>query len=132
MAATIAARSALLAAIVLAGAARAQSLEPMRGEITSFTDRFAVRVYPGNPYPTSIRMDVRVYDAEYRPIRAFVAPAAAVIGSKQQRRVLVIVPFDGAAEREVRICAEATPVETGQTRIRAQTCGRFVATRRSL
>ena len=119
-----------IAALGLAGGpAGAQSLEPMRGEIVSFADRFAVKVYPGNPYPTSIRIDVGVYDAAYRPIAAFVAPRGAVIGSGQRRRVLVIVPFEGETRREVRICAEASPVETGETRIRAQTCGRFIATR---
>ena len=33
----------------------------MRGEVTSFTDAFAVRVFPSNPYNKKIRIDVRVY-----------------------------------------------------------------------
>ena len=124
----------LAAALLLAGAhfggtASAQSLTPMRGEVRSFSDHFAVRVYPGNPYTRRLRVEVKVYDADFRPIRARVSPAQAMIGAEARRHVLVVVPFAGRTYRRVRICAESVPFPNESTRIRTQICGRFLAHR---
>jgi len=124
----------LLAAVaLLAGTApaAAQSMSPMRGEITSFTDAFAVRVHPANPYDHRIRVDVRVYDQEFRPVAAQVLPGSFTLGAQASRSVLVVVPFEGAASRKVRICTESVPFPDNQTQIRAQICGKFLATRQS-
>lgn len=77
-------RTAIIAAVGLATAlslpASAQSLSPMRQVVTSFTDEFAIRVFPKNPYRHRIRMEVRVYDQNFRLIPAHVSPKVMLMG----------------------------------------------------
>lgn len=124
---------AAAAAGMVPGTAAAQSLTPMRGEIRSMTEQFAVRVHPGNPYNRRIRVDVRVYDEKFREIPGAVAlPAFALIAPQDQRSVMVMVPFDGHSERKVRVCAESVPhaaVGTITQQVKAQVCGKFLARR---
>jgi len=125
--------AALLApalAIAAAAPASAQSMSPMRAEITSFAESFAVRVFPANPYDHQIRVEVRVYDQDFAPVAAEVLPGSFMLGAQASRSVLVVVPFAGAADRKVRICTESVPFPTEQTRIKAQICGKFFARRR--
>lgn len=111
-------------------AAAAQSMTPMRGEVRSFTNAFAVRVFPGNPYDRRIRVEVHVYDQDFQPIDAQISPSAFLLAGQASRPVLVVVPFDGASERKVRICTESIPFPGEQTQIRAQICGKFFGHRR--
>lgn len=121
---------AAMAAIgVTVGAVQAQSMTPMRGEITSFSDEFAVRVHPRNPYRHRIRVAVRVYDEKFRPVKARVLPTEMTLGANDSRPVTVMIAFEGARERRVRICTESVPFPNKQTRIKAQICGRFFARR---
>jgi len=119
---------ALLSSI---GAAHAQSMSPMRGEISSVSDAFAVRVNPANPYQHRIRVNVKVYDQNFMPVEARVTPDTFMLGGGATRQVLVIVPFDGNSERKVRICTESVPFPGQQTQIKAQICGKFFGQRRS-
>ncbi|RUX53765.1 hypothetical protein EOA22_27820 [Mesorhizobium sp. M7A.F.Ca.US.014.04.1.1] len=112
-------------------AAKAQSMSPMRGEINSFTDVFAVRVFPANPYDRNIRVEIHVYDQDFQPVDARVSPNVFQLASQASRSVLVVVPFGGAAERTVRICTESIPFPNQQTQIRAQICGKFFGRRKS-
>lgn len=125
--------AASLAVAILATAVsthgKAQSMTPMRGEITSFAESFAVRVRPYNPYNHRIRVAVRVYDADFHPVAARVAPAEILLGSGASRPVIVEIDFGPRRERRVRICAESIPFPNHQTKIRAQICGRFIARR---
>lgn len=124
---------ALAAAAVMAAAAAspaaAQSLTPMRGEAKSFTDQFAFRVYPANPYARRIKVEVKVYDENFAPVQASVSPPSAMLAPEDNRSVMVLVPFEGRDERRVRICAESVPFEDKATRLRTQVCGRFLAQR---
>ncbi|MDX8477370.1 hypothetical protein RFN28_02620 [Mesorhizobium sp. VK24D] len=122
---------AALAATLAPLTATAQSMTPMRGEVRSFTDAFAVRVFPGNPYDQRIRVEVHVYDQDFQPINAEISPSAFLLAGQASRPVLVIVPFDGATDRKVRICTESIPFPGEQTQIRAQICGKFFGHRRS-
>ncbi|WP_127520120.1 hypothetical protein [Mesorhizobium sp. Z1-4] len=106
-----------------------QSMSPMRGVVTSFTDVFAVRVHPANPYGHRIRVEVRVYDQDFAPVAARITPSSFMLGGQASRPVLVIVPFEGAASRKVRICTESVPFPGQQTQIKAQICGKFLARR---
>ncbi|WP_292341277.1 hypothetical protein [Mesorhizobium sp.] len=121
---------AALAASLAPLAATAQSMTPMRGEVRSFTDAFAVRVFPGNPYDQRIRVEVHVYDQDFQPVDAQITPRAFLLAGQASRPVLVLVPFDGATERKVRICTESIPFPGEQTQIRAQICGKFFGHRR--
>ncbi|RWN23343.1 MAG: hypothetical protein EOR94_03705 [Mesorhizobium sp.] len=112
-------------------AAKAQSMSPMRGEINSFTDVFAVRIFPANPYDRKIRVEIHVYDQDFQPVDARISPDVFQLASQASRSVLVVVPFDGAAERKVRICTESIPFPNQQTQIRAQICGKFFGRRKS-
>ena len=115
----------LLAALPALG----QSMSPMRGVVTAFADVFAVRVYPSNPYDHRIRVEVRVYNQKFQPVPARVTPPSFMLGAEASRPVLVVVPFEGAASRKVRICTESVPFPDQQTQIRAQICGKFLARR---
>ncbi|GAB5505685.1 MAG: hypothetical protein Rhirs2KO_08480 [Rhizobiaceae bacterium] len=115
----------LLAALPALG----QSMSPMRGVVTAFADVFAVRVYPSNPYDHRIRVEVRVYDQKFQPVPARVTPPSFMLGAEASRPVLVVVPFEGAKSRKVRICTESVPFPDQQTQIRAQICGKFLARR---
>jgi hypothetical protein len=119
-----------LAAIAVAAsiqAASAQSLSPMRGEVRSFTDRFAVRVFVGNPYQRRMQFEVAVYDRNFFPAVASVVPSRVTIGGGETQPVLVVVPFEGQNERRVRICVEGVAYNGNSTRVRTQVCGKFVA-----
>ncbi|MFC6490538.1 hypothetical protein [Nitratireductor sp. GCM10026969] len=120
---------AALAVLGGASAADAQAMTPMRGEVTSFSDEFAVRVRPYNPYQHRIQVEVRVYDQDFRPVAAKVSPRRLMLGGKASRPVLVVVGFEGAAQRRVRVCTESVPFPRQKTRIKAQICGRFIARR---
>jgi len=111
-------------------AATAQSMTPMRGEVRSFTDAFAVKVFPGNPYDKRIRVEVHVYDQDFRPVEARISPSVFLLAGQASRPVLVVVPFDGASDRKVRICTESIPFPGEQTQIRAQICGKFFGHRK--
>ncbi len=121
--------SAALALVLASFGANAQSMSPMRGEITSFENSFAVRVYPGNPYGHRIRVEVKVYDQHFVPIEAEILPPSVLLGADSSRPVLVVVPFAGSKQRKVRICTESIPFPGQGTQIRAQICGRFLARR---
>jgi len=116
---------------LMAEVAVAQSMSPMRGEIQSFTDSFAVRVHPSNPYKHRIKIDVRVYDQNFQPVKsARVTPSQMMLASEASRPVLVVIPFDGNTERKVRVCAESIPFPGQQTQIKAQICGKFLGRKR--
>ncbi|MGD9783365.1 MAG: hypothetical protein AB7E80_03360 [Hyphomicrobiaceae bacterium] len=116
-------------AVAPAAPAWAQAMSPMRGEVKSFSDQFAVRVFPMNPYQHRIKVEVRVYDETFAPVRAAVHPAETMLAPNGNRSVLVMVPFDGKTQRKVRVCTEAVPLQNKTQRVRTQICGRFIATR---
>ncbi len=113
--------------VVSADSVRAQAMTPMRGEVKSFSDKFALRVFPANPYQHRIKVEVRVYDETFAPVAAAVTPAAATLAPQDNRGFMVVVPFEGRKERRVRVCTEAVPFTHQTTRVRTQVCGRFVA-----
>jgi hypothetical protein len=119
-----------LALIVVAGTpALGQSMSPMRGVVTSFAEAFAVRVFPANPYDHRIRVEIRVYDQDFAPVAAQISPPVFTLGGQASRPVLVVVHFQGALSRKVRICTESVPFPGQQTQIKAQICGKFLARR---
>lgn len=124
-----AASAALIACGVLIAPAFPQAMTPMRGEVTSYTDVFAVRVHPFNPYRHRIKVTVKVYDQNFRPVRARVVPAEMMLGGGTTRPVIVTVGFGNQPRRRVRICTESIPFPNAQQLIRAQICGKFLATR---
>ena len=101
----------------------------MRGEIRTFSDQFAVQVFPGNPYQRPMRVEVKAYDDKFAPIEAVVTPSAAAVSPQDNRSALVVVPLEGRLERRVRICAESVPYKNNTSRLRIQVCGHFIAYR---
>lgn len=100
----------------------------MRGEPRSVMDSFAVRIVVGNPYKVKQRFEVRVYDEKFYPVAAQVSPPVAKLGPNGTRSVLVVVPFEGAVKRRVRICAEGLFGTEATSQLRTQVCGKFLAT----
>ncbi len=120
---------AICLALLPSGAA-AQAMSPMRAEVQSFTESFAVRVYPANPYEHRIRIEVKVYDHRFREVKdAVVSPAVFTLGARFSRPVTVMIPFGGEQKRKVRICTESIPFPGQTTRIKAQVCGKFLGKR---
>ena len=113
--------------------AAAQAMSPMRGQVQSFTDTFALKVFPSNPYNHRIRVEVKVYDQDFNPVEAKVMPAEFTLGGRNSRPVTVMVPFDGANQRKVRVCTESVPFPgiggKTTTTIKAQICGKFLGER---
>lgn len=127
---SLVAACAFAAVSASAAPAHAQAMTPMRGEVKSFTDKFALRVFPANPYPHRIQVEVKVYDETFAPIpTAQVMPATTTLAPQDNRSVMVMVPFDGQTERRVRVCTESVPYTDKSARVRTQVCGRFIATR---
>lgn len=121
---------ATLALAISAGASHAQSLTPVMGRVTTSQDMFQLRVKPRNTYSRRMRMEVRVYDAKFRPVRALISPWRFGIAAGSTRNVKIMVPFNGRAKRKVRVCVEAMPYSNTNQQIRTQVCGRYIATRR--
>jgi len=125
-----------LGLMLLPQQAAAQAMSPMRGEVQSFSDAFALKVNPINPYNKRIRMEVRVYDHKFRPVKsARVSPAQFTLGGQLSRPVSVVIPFEGQTRRKVRVCTEAVPFpheSAKATTIKAQVCGKFLGKRVSL
>ncbi|MEL6920552.1 MAG: hypothetical protein AAFO77_05935 [Pseudomonadota bacterium] len=120
-----------LALTLLPSEAAAQSMSPMRGKVNSFTDSFALKVMPANPYDHRIRIEVKVYDQNFRPVRdARVSPHNFTLAGQFARPVTVTVPFNGNKERRIRVCTESVPFPgQAQSNIKAQVCGKFIGTR---
>lgn len=111
----------------------AQAMSPMRGQVKSFTDSFALKVYPANPYNHRIRVEVKVYDKNFYEIKdAKILPANFTLAGQAGRQVTVIVPFANQQSRKVRVCTESIPFP-GQGKatasIKAQVCGKFLGER---
>ena len=120
-----------LAMTLLPSEAAAQSMSPMRGKVNSFTNSFALKVFPANPYDHRIRIEVKVYDQDFRPLRdARVSPSNFTLAGQFARPVTVTVPFNGDKARRVRICTESVPFPgQAQNNIKAQVCGKFIGER---
>jgi hypothetical protein len=122
--------AATAAACTFAGIAEAQSMTPMRGEVQSLSDSFAVRVFPANPYSKPIRVEIRVYDQDFVAIEdARISVATLMLSANASRPVIVAIPFAGRSERKVRVCAESIPFPNTQAQVRAQICGKFLGKR---
>jgi hypothetical protein len=126
--------SALALALLAGAPAAAQSLSPMRREVVSFEDRFALRVMAGNPNDRSQTIAVRVFDLDWTELGdAWVSRPATDVPPGGRVDVIVIAPFHGESVRDVRICAEAAPAPYAGTgvsaRVRGQVCGLFRARR---
>ena len=121
------------ATLLLPQQAAAQAMSPMRGQVKSFSDAFALKVYPANPYEHRIRVEVKVYDENFREVKdARVSPANFMLGGNSDRQVTVMVPFEGANTRKVRVCTESIPflgMSNNKTNIKAQICGKFLGER---
>lgn len=117
---------AALGVLFVAGRAEAQSMTPMRGEVRSVSDSFAVRVFPSNPYQERIKIEVHVYDQDFFEVPAEISPKVFSLAGGASRRVTVMVPFDGMQDRKVRICTESIPFPNQHTNIRTQICGKFL------
>ena len=120
----------LAALAISAGAAHAQALVPMKGVVQSQGKLAKVRVQAFNPYRKRMRMEVKVYDADFRQVRALVAPWGFGIGENQWRAINVAVPFNGRRKRRLHVCVEARPFAKASQSVRTRVCGKFIARQR--
>ncbi len=121
-----------LAIGLLPSEAAAQSMSPMRGKIKSFTNTYALKVFPANPYNHRIRVEVKAYDANFRPLNDVkISPSNFTLAGQANRQVVVVVPFRGKRTGRVRICTESVPFPgQSSSNIKAQICGKFIGERK--
>lgn len=98
----------------------------MRGVARSFDEQFAVRIVVGNPYTSLQDFAVRVYDQNFELVEATISRPIVRVPPGDTRAVTVIVSFDGAVNRKVRVCVEGSFPGDNNTAIRTQVCGRFL------
>ncbi len=121
-------------ALLAAAPSGAQSLSPMRREIVSFEDRFALRLIAGNPNARAQIIAVRVFDLDWNELDdVWVSRPEADVAAGGRVDLIVIAPFHEANVRELRICAETAPRPFGASglgaQVRGQVCGRYRARR---
>jgi hypothetical protein len=124
----------LALALLAAAPSTAQSLSPMRREVVSFEARFALRLMAGNPSGRAQTIAVRVFDLDWNELDdVWVSRPEADVAAGGRVDVIVIAPFHGETERELRVCAESAPkpfLGAGAgAQIRGQVCGRYRARR---
>ncbi len=106
----------------------ASGLSPLAAESVSFADEAGFRLILSNPGRASRNMRLGVYDGRFSPVAAETFPSVVTLGAGETSEMTVIVPFEGAAFRELTICAER--IVAG--RIERQACGRHTIRRMSL
>lgn len=114
---------------LLSNSAFAQQLSVKSGKLLTFADHVTLIVVPKNTFNKQKRMLVRVYDHNFKLIKAKVSPRDFKLAGGATRNVRVTVPFLGKSKKKFRICAEQFP-ESGTTQqVRTRVCGRFHAAR---
>lgn len=120
--------------MALAPSAYGQALSPMRHEVVSFGDRFALRLTAHNPYRHVIHSEFKVYEEDWTPIHDLTMTSrAAMLGPGSRQPLMVILPFGALPERTVLVCHETKiAVYHANNFIRGQVCGRYRARRLAL
>lgn len=119
----------------LGSAARAQSVSPMRQEVSAVSDRATAQFTVANPYDTAQTSDFYVVDGRTgAPIRrATVFPRRQQLGPRARARLTVSVPMNGQRERTAYVCHSITPrygvEQGGGTSFRGEVCAKLVVER---
>lgn len=109
--------------------ATAQQMSVKSGKLITVDDRVSLVVEPRNTFNKPVKLQVRVYDHNFKLIKAKVSPREFKIRSGGTRNVRVTVPFLGETKKRFRICTERIPESNNTQQIRTRVCGRFYATR---
>lgn len=109
--------------------AHAQQLVFKSGKLVTFADQVSLIVEPRNTFNRKARMQVRVYDHNFKLIKAKVTPREFSLPRGGARNVRVIVPFLGQSQKRFRICTERVPDKGATQQVRTRVCGRFYASR---
>ena len=114
---------------LLAVSAEAQSLAPMRKDIVSFADRFAIRLTANNPYRDPISSEFKVYEEDWTPAKGVrVTPDRAYLSAKGHTPIFIVGDFEGDLARTILICHETIiPNFVAHQKLRGQVCGRYRA-----
>lgn len=113
-------------------AAWAQTLWPMKAQVTTFSDQAAIRINVKNPYTLAKRFDVEVFNTDFTPlIGARLSQASLPVAPSAASSVFVIAPMDGQAIRDFYVCVSTRPFAGGGNGIRGQVCGRYRAVQRT-
>ncbi len=107
----------------------AQQMSVKSGKLVTFADHVSLVVEPKNTFNQKSKMQVRVYDHNFKLIKARVSPKEFNLPSGGIRNVRVVVPFLGATQKRFRICTERIPTTQTRQQVRTRVCGRFYATR---
>ena len=119
---------AMLCAVVCPVAvAKAQSISPARAVVDAVSNVAAIRVRVRNPYSRTMQMRVEAFDRRFAPIGFRADRKVVTIPAGQSAPVLVMVPFEDATSRRVRVCVSTMAVgrKRGRAGIRARACGRY-------
>lgn len=107
--------------------ANAQQMKTGRHQLLTFADQVSVKVQSRNTFDKSVDIQVRVYDHNFKIIKARVSPREFRLPKGGVRNVNVTVPFLGETKKRFRICTERVPEAGNTQKVRTRVCGRFYA-----
>lgn len=108
--------------------ANAQALTPMRDEIATYTDRFALRLEAINPYDTPQQFSIAVYDKDFEPTVAVALSKEIIVPPGERASFLVL---GSAHHDQIYVCVGASPMRgRAGAQIRGEVCGKYDIVRR--
>lgn len=107
----------------------AQQMAVKSGKLVTFAEQVSLVVEPRNTFDRKVKIQVRVYDHNFKIIKANVSPREFNLPRGGSRNVRVTIPFLGKTKKRFRICTERVPDEVATQQVRTRVCGRFYAAR---
>lgn len=118
---------ACIFAFLLPASAQEMGVRGNKFEYLTFADQVSLIVEPRNTSSKKAKMQVRVYDHNFRLIKARVSPREFTLQRGAKRSVKVTVPFLGETKKRFRVCTETVLGAGGTQQVRTRVCGRFYA-----
>jgi len=112
------------------GGVWAQALSPMKLQVTTYSDLFALRLKAYNPYESAQRFTVRIFN-EDGGLAQGVTVTAPVISLPPGETAGFYVWGESPVGRRILVCLTSQYFTTGQgAQMRGEVCGKYYITRR--
>jgi len=123
----------LMVTLCASASAFAQSVAPMKKEITSFAESFMFQVHIKNTYDQGQISHIELFDMDWNPVEGgYTTHKSAFLGAGQELVVTAMVPFKGEKFKQVYLCHSITPRVNGKgSAYRGEVCGKYIARRLS-
>jgi hypothetical protein len=108
-----------------AGGAWAQALSPMKGDVTTYTDRFALNLKAYNPYATAQRFTVRILNEDRGPARGVTATTPVIVVPPGEAAGFYVWG-ESPGDRRILVCLMSDYFATGEgAKMRGEVCGKY-------